>query len=754
MLDYRSLISPGLEFFDSQNSPINNIDLERIEVVLGPGSALYGPDVTSGVVHFISKSPFRHPGTTAELIYGERQTRKVAIRHAGHNTNRTFGYKINARYGSGKDFVLDPDDPDDQKVLRNFRTSISRAKITPEGAVDTENEGTKLFDVQQEQIPDYWAAAVNSSLYFRPVDEMEIITSGGWNAGKAIFYNELGEGMSFSNEYWAQARFNYKGWFAQTYYIENDGGNDDNPVYLNRTGLIVPLKRTHYEAQLQYNFDWSSLFDSQWTIGVDYRDATADTQNHVYGRFEDDDDYTILGGYAQGKFKLHKKLDMFLAGRYDGYNFTDEKTFSPRAAFVYKPNENHSIRLSYNRAANPIPASDIYFDLPIQREPGVLDVWNIGGKNPYTFGANPQIDWLIPGVPNTNFKDGFPLSAAFGFVNNDVIQQIQALGGQDPQLAPLVPLITQLLSSGAPDGFSPVSSTDLSGNPLQPVDGKTVLISKISAYEFGYKGLFWEKLAMGFDVFHYRRTAGGGFSQVSPVVNIQGLPANLGTGVQEKFQPQLEQALIALGQPAPVANAIAGQIGQTLNGAYNAAGQAFLDFLSSQGLPFHGVVPTQEAPIGNIPKLIFGYITRDPNKISTNWGFEAHSKFYFTDELTANLNYTWFSRSSGEPGDLNFPQNKIRFGTSYQPEEGFVGSINYQWNQAYTSNQSTFPGKIDEKSLFDVMAGYNFSYGLKIHLSAVNLFNNKFRALPGLPQIGRTITTRLLYDFKGVKKEK
>lgn len=40
MLDYRSLISPGLEFFDSQNSPLNTIDLERVEVVLGPGSAL------------------------------------------------------------------------------------------------------------------------------------------------------------------------------------------------------------------------------------------------------------------------------------------------------------------------------------------------------------------------------------------------------------------------------------------------------------------------------------------------------------------------------------------------------------------------------------------------------------------------------------------------------------------------------------------------------------------------------------------
>ena len=56
MLDYRSLITPGLEYFDSQNSPLSTIDLDRVEVVLGPGSALYGPDVTSGVVHFISKT--------------------------------------------------------------------------------------------------------------------------------------------------------------------------------------------------------------------------------------------------------------------------------------------------------------------------------------------------------------------------------------------------------------------------------------------------------------------------------------------------------------------------------------------------------------------------------------------------------------------------------------------------------------------------------------------------------------------------
>ncbi|MGB1448694.1 MAG: TonB-dependent receptor [Flavobacteriaceae bacterium] len=364
LLDYRSLITPGLEYFDSQNSPINPLDLERIEVVLGPGSALYGPDVTTGVVHFISKTPFKHPGTSAEVIYGERNTFRAGIRHASTNEKETFGYKFNLRYSSGKDFTLDPNDPADESILNDFKTSINRATISAQGNVDTTSPGTPLFDIDQAQKEDYWAALANASLYFRPENGMEIVTAGGWNAGTAIFYNDLGEGQAFGNEYWGQAQFNYKGWFAQSYFIKNDGGNDENPNYLNRTGFITPLERTHYEAQLQYNFDWPGLFDSEWTTGIDYRNATANTENHVYGRNEDDDDYNILGGYLQGKFKLEPTLDLFLAGRYDGYNFTNEKTFSPRAALVFKPDDQHNIRLTYNRAANPIAASDIYFDLP------------------------------------------------------------------------------------------------------------------------------------------------------------------------------------------------------------------------------------------------------------------------------------------------------------------------------------------------------------------------------------------------------
>ena len=161
------------------------------------------------------------------------------------------------RFSNGKDFTLDPNNSEDSQILAEFKTSINRASISAEGNVDTSSPGTKLFDITQTQKENYWAGLANASLYFRPENGMEIVTAGGWNAGTAIFYNDLGEGQAFANEYWGQARFSYKGLFAQTYFIKNDGGNDKRPNYLNRTGFITPLESTHYEAQLQYNLSRS-----------------------------------------------------------------------------------------------------------------------------------------------------------------------------------------------------------------------------------------------------------------------------------------------------------------------------------------------------------------------------------------------------------------------------------------------------------------------------------------------------------------
>ena len=482
-------------------------------------------------------------------------------------------------------------------------------------------------------------------------------------------------------------------------------------------------------------------------MGFDYRNAMSNTQNHVYGRHENDDDYNLYGGYAQGKFHLDPKLDLLLAGRYDGYNFTDENTFSPRAALVYKPNLKHNFRLTYNKSANPIPASDIYFDLPVQYIDALnLDIWVLGAKNPYTYGQNPSIDWFIPGVPSTPLNAGFPLSAAFLAVNDLVQQGFQAFEN-DPMICPLLPLLKVVLDNSIPNGFAPVVTTDIEGNPLEAVDRVGNFISFLNVYEFGYKGLFGDRFAAGFDIYHIRRKGGVGFQQINPIVNFSNLGTQLGNAVQAKAQPQIEQGLITQGFDEASAALFAALVGQQINDAYNQGGAAFTQQLTDAGLPFHGLVPLENEPESSARKLISGYFNTDPNRITSDWGFEMHAKLFIRDDLSVFANHTWFNNKDGQPGDLNFPQNKFRLRVSYQPETRFRGSINYQWDQSYTSNQSNYPGIIDARSLFDVSLGYKISKKLNFELSATNLFNNEFRALPGFPRIGRTITSRILVDF-------
>lgn len=127
---------------------------------------------------------------------------------------------------------------------------------------------------------------------------------------------------------------------------------------------------------------------------------------------------------------------------------------------------------------------------------------------------------------------------------------------------------------------------------------------------------------------------------------------------------------------------------------------------------------------------------------------ENSSEGTTTDDISAFGNYTWFNRPTGLPGDLNFPQNKVRAGISYLSDKVWNGSLSYQWNQSYTSNNNVFPGVIDAKSLFDLTLGYRLSSTLRFELAGTNLFNNEFRALPGLPKIGRTLTGRFVLDLK------
>ncbi len=772
IMDYRSLVGPGIGTFQSDQSGISRIDVERIEVVRGPGSALYGPGVTTGVIHFITKSPIDHPGTTLEVGGGELNTLISSVRHATANASKTFGFKVNASYNRGDEFTLDPNDPTDASQIALFKTEIIDPVITNQ-IVDLSQPGRVLL-TQSDLDPDgdgnvmqdhWWNASINTTLEFRPQDDLSVTVAGGMNTGSSVFYNDLGEGLAQALEFWGQARVQKGGLFAQVFYVNNNGGNDDNPTFLYQSGLRTSLARDQIEGQIQYNFQTPSFLNADWTAGVDYREAVSDTRNLVYGRQEDIDDFRIFGGYVQGKFPVADKFDLFLAGRYDNVNFTDEGAFSPRIAAVYKPSPKHTIRASYNRSVNLPSALDVYIDFPLNVPiPGLFDLWYAGQFEPHLFEENPTIDVTLPGVPNLPFgTPGLPLSIPFQAVNGGVLAALLPALGADPNLAPLTPAIQQFFETYNPTGFSGslVGVDVFDGSPfndLTPTTGPNLAIG--NSYEIGYKGLLSDKMGFSADVYHIRTSGSRSFTAVAPLITLQG--ADIANDLGAQVGADFNSFFIDLVTPllgAEAAAATAAQLTPLIAGAYTQGGQGFVDAVPAPLLSsIFGAVETSRVPQNDgIVHVPIGLRALE-DATSNRWGIDLSTEYHINKDLSAWANYSWIGDVTSRADDNeatraalsslgNTPTNKYRIGMIYAPEKGFRANASFQHNDGFVSGSGQFSGEVQATNLVDLSVGYQLSNGINIDVSATNLFDSEYRALPRMPKIGRRVLAKLTYTF-------
>lgn len=95
-------LSAGLALFN--NSSISKDDIERIEIVLGPQSALYGPNAHNALFNFISKDPRKYTGTTVALSAGSQSQFSGRFRQATKINNK-WAYKLSGEHATGKDYT-------------------------------------------------------------------------------------------------------------------------------------------------------------------------------------------------------------------------------------------------------------------------------------------------------------------------------------------------------------------------------------------------------------------------------------------------------------------------------------------------------------------------------------------------------------------------------------------------------------------------------------------------------------------------
>ena len=793
MRDNRGLITPAAGTFFSFQQGLSNLDLASVEVVRGAAGVLYGPGVTSGVVHFRSKSPIDYTGNSASFWGGEMNTFGSEFRIARANDDKTFGWKINARVNSGDDFTYD----DEAELAANVGgiNSIIRQPVITNRAVDPllSANGDVLYDFTGGNaiIDNYSNIAIDTNLEWRPSDDTNYQVSAGMTNGGGLFFQDLGIGYADGSTYWGQVQATMGNWYAQAFIDHNDGGGTDNPTFLYGTGLRQVAERTTLEAQIQYNFDMPWLFDSEWTVGYDYRDTDSNSDYTLWGRNEDTDEYITNGFYGQGTLTMSEKVDLVVAGRYDQASFISAGEFAPRAALVYKASDKTTWRLAYNKALSGPSALQMYIDFPVNvPAPGVLDAWLSGQSTPQRFAdpANQVIDLagLPVDIPVSAAGGGLPLAIPYGSVAS---LSWAGLFAQAPSLQPLLtPWIAQY--AGPSGGSGILSPYDLF-EPTQTTGNRntrTGRFSSVENFELGVTSVIGDKLKISADIYSYVNTGFTNFNAIGDVYALVGsdIPGDLGaavaadatayvTGALTAVTTQTYQGLAAqLGLPFSVVASgalaaqgvpsleasIAGGVAQTLggiNGAFQAGGQGFVGQLG----PLFGAIGAVESdrvPQGDgITHITTGYITQGDAQRS-HFGGDFSMDYFANSDLRLWANASWLSQNEWIPGEdnddgllstsyLNAPMWKFRIGADYAPLTGFNFAISYQHDDKFRSVQGFWNGMVETKNLVDASVGYRFSPNLRFDISATNLTDNPYKTYPNLPTIRRRVLGKLTFNF-------
>lgn len=700
--DNRYARVPSLRFNAWNMIPSNQLDVERMEVLLGPAAALYGPNAASGVLHIITQSPLDDQGTAISLAGGERETFQGQFRTAFKMSENT-GLKVSGQFFRGRDWIHL-----DSAEVRARRTALA-AGADP----DTLKIGARDFDTNR------WSGEARFD--WRPGDDSEFIVNAGLNSvGSSVELTGGGPGQADDWRYsYLQARFRTGRFFAQAFVNKSDAGD----TFLLETGNPIVDESELWVGQLQHGFSLGERQD--FVYGIDAQFTRPKTGGTITGRNEEDDDINEVGGYVQSTTDLHEKLDLITALRVDDHSEIEDPVVSPRAALVFSPTEEQSFRFTYNRSFSTPTTNNLFLDLVFARIPitqGVGYDVRLRGvpTGGFTFddscpGGIENLCMFSPFAPGTRLPaNGLPLW-------NGIVQSLfpAPIAGAllDPGAAPNDPALNSILRR-----FNQTErSFDVDQDGPEAISDLTETIH--NTFEFGYKGILGDRLLVTGDVY---------FETIKDFIG----PLKVETP-NVFFDPGSVQAFVL--------SRLGGQVSPQQV-------QAIVEGLASIPLgtvTFDGVDSSD---------LILTY--RNFGDVDY-WGADLALQLLATDKLSFTGTYAFVSEDCFDFNDdglcfgaqdvaLNAPQNKGSIGARWEDKlRGLTLDARARFQEAFPMNSGAFVGDVDGYTVVDANVQYrlpNFP-GASVGLTAYNLLDNDHREFVGAPEIGRLLFFRAMYEF-------
>ncbi|HEX6373252.1 MAG TPA: TonB-dependent receptor [Longimicrobium sp.] len=370
--DGRVMVLPENGLPVGQFTATPKVDLAGIEVLVGPGAALYGADASSGVISLTTKDPRDFPGLTVEVTGGNRSYRDLQARYAGFSGN--WGYKVSGEFQEADDWS-------------NRLTLVgSLARAYREGDVPT---ATILPEVGREGRAGLdWNASVlrGSGAIVRYFGDGKLELSGGASVTDGVGQTNVGRNQLENWGYnFQQLRFSNTHWYANVYRAQSKSGdsyatNRYTQAYypnlarpeasrLSDEQLVAasdwPSDGRMYAGEVSYNSRLPFFLNSALVVGTSYRqDVVSSDRQWLTDRLTNEDiEVGQFGAFGQLTAPVMPWMDVVLAGRYDTHENYDAQ-FSPKAGIVVRPATGQNFRVTYNRAFKSPTILQTSFHIP------------------------------------------------------------------------------------------------------------------------------------------------------------------------------------------------------------------------------------------------------------------------------------------------------------------------------------------------------------------------------------------------------
>jgi outer membrane receptor for ferrienterochelin and colicin len=306
--------------------PINLDAVERIEVVRGPGSALYGTSAMFAVVNIITKTGTQLDGVTASGRLGSGRSRQAAM---------TAGHSLGARGSIAASGLVTHTDGNDL-YYPEFNAPTSNNGVTH--GTDWEHSIGGLAAIHWGDVAGQIgyrsrAKGIPTGAYGSTFDDPRTSTIDETFWGELGARRDLGAKLQLSWRAYGD-RYRYRG----TYPTDNDPGYTDGGAStdLGGEGLLV----------------WEPASRNRLTLGSEIRRVFRAT---YYERFtdgtvsSDNAPFTVSSIFAENEFQLFPRVTLFGGLRLDE-NSRGHDAVTPRLAVVATPDASTTIKALYGQA--------------------------------------------------------------------------------------------------------------------------------------------------------------------------------------------------------------------------------------------------------------------------------------------------------------------------------------------------------------------------------------------------------------------